>query len=486
MSAVWAEAVRCHREGNFAEADQLYHQVLHEAKLAEDEEAYEIACYHLARVAFDAQDNPAAVRRFKQLLEIQESKGDNRGISRTLRYLSELYLRQDDLVRALKIAEKAYDIVEGVWDREQMASSKHLLGILYQRIGDGTRAVSALREAQAIWEEILNEGALLQTTLVLADVYEDQGKLAIAIRAIKQALKLLSQEHDVEEIAELHFRLAQMSMELGDVRAALMHLLACLGRHRVLHSSLLQRDMEAVQQLRLSMNEEQFWQQVLSRLGGEGAQQLQLLLEEHFPDSRGQTTGKLVLEQEPLSVEQTPAFDISSLSDEIAEKEIAEERSIEPTIEKTNDPDIIEEHIEESIEAHIEENNSDIIDFLDETEEDLSAESQDTGQVDLVEEATSMGEELASEEYSRTQELSKYKENKKDPPPVVVNWEEEDVDRTENSLFVETKPNFVITDVTRSKIQLAEVEIKNNFYRHFLASFLGVLIALLLVQWIFA
>ncbi len=469
MSAVWEDAVRCHREGNFAEADQLYHQVLQEAKLAEDEDAYEVACYHLARVAFDAQDNPAAIRRFKQLLEIQESRGDNRGISRTFRYLSELYLRQDDLVRAIKIAEKAYDIVDSVWDREQMASSKHLLGILYQRTGDGAKSVSSLREAQAIWEEIPNEGALLQTTLVLADVYEDQGKLSIAVRALKQAITLLSQEHDIEEIAELHFRLAQMSMESRDIRATLNHLLACLGRHRVLKSPLLKRDIEAIQQVRLSVNDNIFWEHVTTLLGSEGSHQVRLILEEHFPSSSQESA--------PLQQE----VQVSSPVEE--ENSISEQASVVEEKEEERDEYSPKETIPKK------ENNADIIDFLEETEEIeeyLTEESQETGESSVVEDATSFGEELNSEEYSRTQELSKYQENKQDPPPVVVNWEEEDVDRTENSLFIETKPDFMITDVTRSKIQLAEVEIKNNFYRHFLASFLGVLIALVLVQWIFS
>ena len=469
MSAVWEEAVRCHREGNFSEADQLYHQVLHEAKQAEDEEAYEVASYHLARVAFDSQDNPAAIRRFKQLLELQEVKGDNRGISRTLRYLAELYLRQDETVRAIKIAERAYDIVEGVWDREQMASSKHLLGILYQRAGDGPRAVSALREAQAIWEEIPNEPALLQTTLVLADVYEDQGKLPIATRAIKQALRFLSDEEDVEEIAELHFRLAQMSSELGDFKATLLHLLACLGRHRVLQSPLLQRDVEALQQLRLAISDEKFWMKVSTHLTEEGVHQLRLLLEEYFPTPPEAQEMDSSHPRETNTKGQEPDFITFS------EEPVIQKVVMNPSAEKTE--------LEEEEPSQ---------DFLDETEEDVSIDSQEVAQSEAFEEATSLGESLGdslvdepgSEEHSRTQELSKYQERKKEPPPVVVNWEEEDVDRTENSLFVEAQPSFLITDVTRSKIQLTEVEIKNNFYRHFFASFFGVLIALILVQWI--
>jgi hypothetical protein len=130
---------------------------------------------------------------------------------------------------------------------------------------------------------------------------------------------------------------------------------------------------------------------------------------------------------------------------------------------------------------------------LEDTEEEFFNSQEEVESKPLEDETkdefSSFGGEIASEEHSRTQELSKHQSTKKEAPPkeappVVVNWEEEDVDRTENSLFVDTKQDFIITDVTRSKIHLAEVEIKNNFYRHFVASFSGVLIALLLVQWI--
>ena len=462
MSAVWEEAVRCHREGNFAEADQLYYRVLREAEVAEDKNAYEIARYHLARVAFDGQDNAVAVRRFNRLLEIQEYNGDNRGVSRTYRYLAELYIRQDDLERAVKMAEKSYDIVEGVWDREQMASSKHLLGILYQKMGEDSKAISSLRESQAIWEEIPNEAALLQTTLVLADVYEDQGNLPIAVRAIKQALKLLSQEDDVEEIAELHFRLAQASLELKDNRATLTHLLACLGRHRVLQSPLLQRDIEAVQHLRGLMEADDFWGQILNRIGDEGTEQFRFLLNEYFPQEEEIPEPKNLVKK-TVSVDE-PSMETESVMEEDASIDLAEV-SIEELL-KSEDPH----------------------EDLDDTEEEPSNSQEEMElkphEDETKDELSSFGGELLSEEYSRTQELSKHQTVKKEAPPVVVNWEEEDVDRTESSLFVDTKSDFIITDITRSKIHLAEVEINNNFYRHFVASFFGVLIALLLVQWI--
>lgn len=415
MSSIWEDAVRFHRDGNFAEAEQLYNQVLQDAKNAEDKEAYEIALYHLARLAFDATDDHVSLRRYRKLLKIQEFNGDSRAISRTCRHIAEIYQRKEAFEEAIKWAEKAWSIVETEWIREQMGASAHLLGILYQEAGNDAKAVSSLRSAQAIWEEIGKTGALHQTTAVLADILEEQEKYQPATRELRKLLKMLNPREDVEEIAEIHFRTGHLFLRLNDVKSALIHMLACLGRHGVTDSPLLERDASEVQKLRIMMGEEQFWKIVNPRLGEEGSAHLREMLAQFFP---------------PASI------DVVETAEESIE--IPESEEPEPSEETELEPD-------------------------------------------------STPEELASEDFSRTQEVSQVPENSQSkPPPVVVDWDKEDVERTENSLFVqETDPAFQLTDVTKSKIKLAEYEVKNNFYRHFAASFLGVLLALLLVQWIF-
>ena len=422
MSAIWSEAVRFHREGNFAEAEQLYFQILQEAEENKDKTSYEVTWYHLARLAFDMGDLHNALRRYKRLLKIQEFQGDEKGCSRTSRHIAEIYHQKNASVDAIKWAEKALDIAEQKWLREQMAAAEHLLGFLYHEAAQPQKSASFFRRAQAIWEEVQKDTSLYRTTLVFAEVLEQQENYAAAIQELKRANKLLDPEKDMEESAELHFSMAKLYSHLSDNKQSLLHLLACLGRHREMNSPLMNRDAEAIQQIRISVGEDAFWTFVELRLKKEGALQLRALLNQFFP-----------IEEVVEEAEEVPEMD--------TEQEIETEEDAVPAVQLS--PEEVSNRLD-------------------------------------TEEESSLGTELQSEEFSRTQELSKEKEEQQSPP-VVVDWDKEDVDHTENSFFVQGT-DAQILEKTRSKMKLTEYEIKNNFYRHFGASFFGVLLALVLVK----
>ena len=95
-------------------------------------------------------------------------------------------------------------------------------------------------------------------------------------------------------------------------------------------------------------------------------------------------------------------------------------------------------------------------------------------------------DEVVSEEYSHTQEVFKQPEEKPiaAPESVVVSYEEsEDVERTENSLFVEEAPDpLIVSELTASRIKLAKDDVNRHFYMHFVASLGGVFLALMIAK----
>ena len=282
MSDTWAQAVQCHKEGHFQKAEKLYNQVLQSAKDDQDLDSYIVVLTCLARLALDYRDDHVALQRFRKLYKQHEQMGNSKEMSQTLRHIAEIYERKDSIVEAIQMAEKSLEIAEGEWNRQQMAASYHLLGILYQKGQLDQRAVAVMREALAIWEELGNEHAWLLSSLVLADIWEEQENYSAAIRELRKSLKLYGPD-DLEDVAELFFRLSSLCVRENDFEGAVVNLLACLARHRKLQSPMMERDAEGLYRLRLEMGADAFEQVLEDKLPPEGQEWLTTWLEQLYP-----------------------------------------------------------------------------------------------------------------------------------------------------------------------------------------------------------
>ena len=283
MSDIWTRAVLAHQEGNYAFAKQLYEQVLQDAKDSVDLESQVVIQYHLARLAMDHEGIMVALHRFKRLLRLQEKMGDSSGVSRTLRDIADLYEQQDEMVEAIRHAERALTSAREVWDQEQMAASNHLLGVLYQYADMLSQSVSAMRESQKTWEELGNVVAWQNTTLVYADILEEQENFPLCIRELKRLLKTLNPQEDLEDIASVHFRVATLYGRLQDFRGALMHMLACLSNNRTLRSDFIQRDAMVIQDIRHRLGDPEFTVLLQQKMNTTNAQGFILWLDDLFP-----------------------------------------------------------------------------------------------------------------------------------------------------------------------------------------------------------
>lgn len=283
MSDIWTRAVLAHQEGNFAVAKQLYEQVLQDAKDSADVESQVVIQYHLARLALEHEGIMVAMHRFKKLLRLQEKLGDSSGVSRTLRDIADLYEQQDEMVEAIRHAERALTSAKEVWDQEQMAASNHLLGVLYEYADMQSPAVTAMREAQKTWEELGNVVAWQNTTMVYSDILQEQKNFPLCIRELKRLVKTLNPQEDLEDIASLHFRIASLYAHLQDFRASLMHMLACLSNNRTLQSELIQRDAMVIQNIRHRLGEPEFAVLLEQKMNPTSAQGFMLWLDELFP-----------------------------------------------------------------------------------------------------------------------------------------------------------------------------------------------------------
>jgi tetratricopeptide (TPR) repeat protein len=493
MSDIWSNAVSAHQEGNFRLAKQLYDQVLEDAKQAQDFEAFSIVLYHLARLALDYdQEGPeVALHRFKKLLKSQERLGDNAGISRTLREIATIYEQQDELVSAIRYGEKALTSAKDVYDQQQMAASYHLLGLLYQYAKLPSQAVTAMKEAQNHWEQLGNVLAWQNTTMVFADILEEQESFAPCVRELRRLLKTLDDQEDIEDIAEIHFRVAGLFVRQGDYQNALIHMLACLLRNQAMDSDFVQRDAMVLMKIRDRIGHVEFEFLVEKKLGLENKNNLMHWLAELFPPEESDPAIQRIPEPQALSQPEQTYEEPLYIPEPVPVQSSSVELPPPPKQKKSGDRPL-PQPVSET--PQISEPNGVLVEplgvpvtpeFLEPLSESPT-ELSNRGSQPPSQSAPAAVEPVAPEFLfdEKTEERPPVEAPKQ--PESLVNWDEESGEfsqHTENPLQTENSLPNEWTQYTEPVQSMPEIPLP-ALTQHFVAALLGAMGVLAIVQWV--
>ena len=480
MSDIWTRAVLAHQEGNFAVAKQLYEQVLQDAKDSADVESQVVIQYHLARLALEHEGIMVAMHRFKKLLRLQERSGDSSGVSRTLRDIADLYEQQDEMVEAIRHAERALTSAKEVWDQEQMAASNHLLGVLYEYADMQSQAVTAMREAQKTWEELGNVVAWQNTTMVYSDILQEQQNYPLCIRELKRLVKTLNPQEDLEDIASLHFRIASLYGHLQDFRASLMHMLACLSNNRTLQSELIQRDAMVIQNIRHRLGEPEFAVLLEQKMNPKSAQGFMLWLDELFPPEHSDPmmehipqpehlaapTEELIEESqpvEPLPVSASPPVSVETLPPPKKMTSAPVPTRPEPSPEPIPAPAIVPEPIPASASKQP---NLVEVDPESVSVEDLLSEFADLENTE---------ERLPTELEEEASEVKR--------PTAVVDWETEEPEHSDDyTNTTSTQTGIEDWTVYTESVDMQPTTLLPMLIQHFVAALAGAMLMLWLLK----
>lgn len=478
MSDIWTRAVLAHQEGNFAVAKQLYEQVLQDAKDSADVESQVVIQYHLARLALEHEGIMVAMHRFKKLLRLQEKLGDSSGVSRTLRDIADLYEQQDEMLEAIRHAERALTSAKEVWDQEQMAASNHLLGVLYEYADMQSQAITAMREAQKTWEELGNVVAWQNTTMVYSDILQEQQNYPLCIRELKRLVKTLNPQEDLEDIASLHFRIASLYAHLQDFRGALMHMLACLSNNRTLQSDLIQRDAMVIQNIRHRLGEPEFAVLLEQKMNPSSAQGFMLWLDELFPPEHSDPMMEQIPQPEHLA---SPTEELTAQPESIAAP-VSRPVSVDtlPPPKKTTSAPVPTQPVvnpePESIPAPVivpEPTPAPVMKQPRLAPADVEAVS--------VEDLLSEFAELENTEERLPTELEEAPEVKR--PTAVVDWEIEEPEHSEDyTNTVSTQTGIEDWTVYTESVDMQPTTLLPMLIQHFVAALVGAMLMLWLLK----
>lgn len=164
---------------------------------------------------------PKALDHYTRSLEIQEQRGDLRGISACLNNIGLIYVNQGYYPKALDFYTRGLKIDEQIGDQKGMAQSLNNIGIIYNNQGDYPNALDYYSRSLKIKEEIGDLKGVAASLNNIGIIYQDQGNYTRALDYHTQSLKIKEQVGDMMGMGPSLHNLGIVHDMQGDYASAL-------------------------------------------------------------------------------------------------------------------------------------------------------------------------------------------------------------------------------------------------------------------------
>jgi len=177
-----------------------------------------------------------AIRYFNQCLELDQARGDRKGVAMTLDGLGQAYGRMRQFDRSLQYFTQSLEVIRPTGDLRAMARTMNNIGATGKAKGDYDLAARYLSQAVELKRKFATRADLAASLTNLALIYFDQGKLAPSAAAFSEAIQhheIISQEvREASKIGEyqdwfrssLYRRYAHVLINQGKPEEALVAL----------------------------------------------------------------------------------------------------------------------------------------------------------------------------------------------------------------------------------------------------------------------
>ncbi len=190
-------AIRCHVDGDYAQAEPLYRQTIEIRRnvYGENHPAYAISLSNLAALYCDQADYRRAEPLLHRAVEVLKNAfgEDDRNYAIGLNNLAEFYKAQGDYARAEPLYYRTTQIYRTInMHQPRYALSLNNLATLHEAQGDHARAESLFRQALEIQKQVMGEDGpeYAQTLNNLAKLYHAQGDYARAEPRFQQSVEI--------------------------------------------------------------------------------------------------------------------------------------------------------------------------------------------------------------------------------------------------------------------------------------------------------
>lgn len=176
--------------GEYAKAEQIYHEVLDAFTELRSEPNISTTLFNFGRLAFYRGDLDQAKEFYNQSLEIDRRLGIEGGVARTLDSLGSVAHTEGESAEARRLYGASLEIKKKLGDQRSIAISLHNRGVLDEDEGKIDQARQQYLESLEIEKKLRNQSGIANSLNVLGALAKEQGLLEEALRLLNQALEI--------------------------------------------------------------------------------------------------------------------------------------------------------------------------------------------------------------------------------------------------------------------------------------------------------
>lgn len=221
----------------FSDADSALSlaMLLKETATAKQDRKYQALSLNHEGVAYTVLGNYYAAHvSYQQMLELNESRGDKKGIGGAHINLGVIYQEQGDNLRALHHYAKSVEVFEALGDKRSLATVYNNIGGIYNEQGDTAQAFNYMRKSMDIHKSSDNQRAYSSALGNMGLVYMEQGLMDKALALFNESLALKKGLGDKAGMAKSLHDLGELYRRHGPLDSAY----ACLKRSMSLREEL--------------------------------------------------------------------------------------------------------------------------------------------------------------------------------------------------------------------------------------------------------
>uniref|UniRef100_UPI00404BA12C tetratricopeptide repeat protein n=1 Tax=Fulvivirga sp. TaxID=1931237 RepID=UPI00404BA12C len=181
----------------------------------------------MAEVYLALNQKQEALRKYKKVLEIEKSEGNQNQIINTYRKVASIYYQLSDYQNSLQCHFEILKINQTLKDSTNMAISYNTIGYHYKDLKNLDQSLSYYKAALDLNKQMnrndLNDNNIVSNLINIGVIYQQKGELRDSKRTFNEALKIKEKSGTPVEIAVMHNYLATIEVSAGQLNDAEMH-----------------------------------------------------------------------------------------------------------------------------------------------------------------------------------------------------------------------------------------------------------------------
>jgi CHAT domain-containing protein len=183
------------RQGQFAEADKMFANVIEQAEAWGDQPGVAWAWSEQAFVSVWRGDFAKARELGLKSLPILEASGQRRRVAATLCRLGDASSRLGDPPGALEFYRRSLGAYKEIGDELSTARPLYGMGVAFEELGDYCRALDHYQKALAISQAHDDKMGVAAALAQIGSIFQQQGDYAQALEHEKRSLQIVEEAH---------------------------------------------------------------------------------------------------------------------------------------------------------------------------------------------------------------------------------------------------------------------------------------------------